>query len=321
MASRGLGRGLDALLSGGSSGGLSLHKQDGETAVLKLLVDNIIPNPNQPRKIINQDSLEELAQSIRTQGIIQPLLVRKSKIPGKYEIVAGERRWRAATLAGLTEVPVYIRNLTDIEVMLAALLENIQREDLTPTEKARALKEIKDTLHLSLENMSVSLGMSCSAIANALRILKLPEDVQDLIQEGKLSAGHAKCLLAVISSEEALRSLLAHILENALSVRDSEDAVNFWKTEGHMPWAGKEEAAPPLPTPTKARHRKPVGIKAMERTLGSRLGCKTRFSGSTENGRVSISYTSKADFLRIMGILGADETMLESVDQAEQPEE
>lgn len=235
----GLGKGLGALIRETSS---VRARADVHTLPIK----DIIPNPNQPRRKFSEKALEELAQSIRGQGLLQPLLVRPlgEAHPGKYEIIAGERRWRASKLAGLVEVPVVVRSFTDQETLAAALIENLQREDLNPVEEALGIQTLKEEFSLSQEDLAARLGKSRSAIANSLRLLALPEQVRKDMMDGRLTAGHARALLSITSqrSQEYLRNL---ILEENLSVREAEGYASTWKETGEF-----HPIAPGLPPDT-----------------------------------------------------------------------
>lgn len=219
MSSKGLGRGLDALLRRTDMGAARQEKNDTpeketgtEHSPTLLPLSHLHANPSQPRQTFDAESLAELAASIREQGIIQPLLVRPlADRPGHYQIVAGERRWRAARQAGLGQVPVHVREMSDAEVMAAALIENLQREDLNPMEEAQALQQLRETLKLTQEALAARLGKSRPAIANALRLLQLSPAAQADLHHGRISAGHARCLLALGNDERALALSLIHI--------------------------------------------------------------------------------------------------------------
>ena len=226
MNSLGLGKGLDALIRETSG-----TRQPASVQAVPLR--DIAPNPNQPRRRFVEKALEELAASIRSQGLLQPLLVRPlgEAYPGKYEIIAGERRWRASKLAGLTEVPVVVRNFSDLETLSAALIENLQREDLNPLEEALGMQMLKEEFGLSQDDLAQRLGKSRSAVANSLRLLSLPESFHKDLAEGKLSAGHGRALLS-ITSERAQGYLRNLILEESLSVREAEGLAATWKETG-----------------------------------------------------------------------------------------
>ena len=268
MSSKGLGRGLDALLRRTDMGAARQEKNytperetGTEHAPLLLPLSHLHANPSQPRQTFDAESLAELAASIREQGIIQPLLVRPlAGRPGHYQIVAGERRWRAARQAGLGQVPVHVREMSDAEVMAAALIENLQREDLNPLEEARALQQLRETLKLTQEALAARLGKSRPAIANALRLLQLSPAAQDDLHHGRLSAGHARCLLALGNDDHALAAaevLRSHIISESLSVRQAEEAVALWREEQRLPWTAASGAAPAAPRPLQAQKAAP----------------------------------------------------------------
>ena len=229
----GLGRGLDALfadsvpvsrgaeaqIAAAKGSGTQESRDDSAEAVRYISIHDVKPNANQPRKTFDEEKIAELAASIRENGIIQPLIVRKK---GKtYEIVAGERRWRASVKAELKEVPCIVRELDDEQNMLLAIVENMQREDLNPLEEAEGLNQMIASYGLTQEQVSKSVGKSRPYIANSLRLLKLPEDIRELISEGKLSAGHGRALLSV-EDEERQKKITEMILKDGLSVREAE---------------------------------------------------------------------------------------------------
>ena len=210
----GLGRGLDALFADNSI------EEIASTSAVKLKIMDIEPNRDQPRKIFDEDALAELADSIAKHGVIQPLLVRPMP-DGSYQLVAGERRWRASRMAGLTEVPVVIKELSDDEAMALALIENLQREDLNAIEEAQGIKALMDTLSLTQDEAAERVGKSRPAVANALRLLKLPDSVIALVSDGKLSPGHARALLG-FKDEQDIIETADLIIEKGLTVRDVE---------------------------------------------------------------------------------------------------
>ena len=210
----GLGKGLDALFFDNDSG----EKQDSGAMMVRL--SEIEPNKGQPRKTFDENALAELADSIREHGIIQPLLVRKLS-NGGYQLVAGERRWRASRMIGLDEVPVVVKDLSDTEVMELGLIENLQREDLNPLEEAAGYKELMATYGLTQDQVAKRVGKSRSAIANSLRLLNLPEQVRPYLMNGELTMGHAKALLG-LSSEAAMVSAAKEAVAKGLSVREVE---------------------------------------------------------------------------------------------------
>jgi ParB family chromosome partitioning protein len=303
----GLGKGLDGLIRNTQSAA------DIPGMVL-LPADDISPNPRQPRRAFPTASLEELAASIRSQGLLQPLLVRPSGTahPGKYEIVAGERRWRACKLAGLTEIPAVIHSLSEQDTLVAALIENLQREDLNPMEEAFGFQSLKLEFSLSQEEIAQKLGKSRSAVANSLRLLTLPENIRALLAAGTLSAGHAKALLGIddAGAREKLKTL---ILERHLSVREAEGLAVRWKESGRftLDGADRTEDAPASPgapddpandAPSDASGPKKRGAVAQSAVLmniqtriASLFSVPVKVTGKEEKGRISFVYNNKEE--------------------------
>lgn len=225
----GLGKGWDALYQENSTV---------ENSTATLSINQIEPNREQPRKLFNEQALEELAKSIEKNGIIQPLLVRPM-LDGSYQLVAGERRWRAARIAGLQEIPVTIREMTDEEASVFALIENLQREDLNPVEEAEGLKSLIETYGFTQEAAAERVGKSRAAVTNTLRLLKLPKSVLELLNAGKISAGHSRALLALDDEKEMLRIAEA-VVSQDLSVRQVEKMVKY-ANRGEKPKVKKRE--------------------------------------------------------------------------------
>lgn len=219
-----LGRGLDSLIS------MTEVQTDGSSAINEIELSLILPNPGQPRTTFDNETISELASSIRELGVIQPLSVRKLD-DGTYQIIAGERRWRAAKMAGLSTVPAYVRTATDSEITEMALIENIQREDLNAIEVALAFKKLIDTYHLTQERLSERIGKKRATIANHLRLLKLPAEVQIGLRDRKLEMGHARALLALDDTKLMLR-LYGMIVKEGLSVRRVEQIAREWQENG-----------------------------------------------------------------------------------------
>ena len=286
---KGLGRGLDALFRPNET-----EPAAGAGAAQASLSINLIdPNPRQPRRSFSEDGLKELAASIGSQGVLQPVLIRPAAEPGRYEIIAGERRWRAARMAGLAEIPVVIRESDDGEALLLALIENVQREDLNPVERARALLSVKETLGASQEELAERVGQSRSAVSNLLRILNLPERALAELASGTISLGHARCL-AGISSQDAIEALLDRILARELSVRETERAAGCWRDEGRFPW---EDAAP-------AKRLKDPEMARLAKDIGATLNCRAKISGTSEKGRISLAYASNEQLFELLEKLG-----------------
>lgn len=217
----GLGRGLNALIT-------EANAETGNEPEAKLNISEIVRNPNQPRKTFDEDALNELADSIRQNGVLQPILVRKKG--NKYEIVAGERRYQASKLAGLKEIPAIVREIGDEEVFQLALIENLQRADLSPIEEAKGYKQLLETQGLTQEGLAKILSKSRSAIANTLRLMDLPAEVQDMMEQGILTAGHARAILAVPSEEGRIKLAQKVVAEN-LTVRQTENLAPLFSVE------------------------------------------------------------------------------------------
>lgn len=290
-AARGLGRGLDALFKNGEA-----EAQNDEPAgTLPLRV--LCPNPNQPRKQFDDEALEELASSIREKGVLQPLLVRPQIVGGetRYEIVAGERRYRASKLAGIREVPVVIRELDDMETLAIALIENLQREDLTPLEEAKGLQELKEQFDLSQELLAKQVGKSRSAIANTLRLLQLPDMAQNALAEGTITAGHARAILSV--DDVARLDFLDIIVAQMLTVRETEALAATWKQN-------KSFNAPILPKEVTKKKNQPEALKNIQNRLSSIFTSKVTMSGTEQKGKVTLSYNSEDELQELLSTLG-----------------
>lgn len=278
----GLGRGLDALFADNS-----IEEIDSTSAV-KLKIMDIEPNRDQPRKIFDEDALAELADSIAKHGVIQPLLVRPMP-DGSYQLVAGERRWRASRMAGLTEVPVVIKELSDDEAMALALIENLQREDLNAIEEAQGIKALMDTLSLTQDEAAERVGKSRPAVANALRLLKLPNSVIALVSDGKLSPGHARALLG-FKDEQDIIETADLIIEKGLTVRDVEKLV---KKRNKEPKAEK-------PAARRASYYDEVEL-ALTDFLGRKVKVGTK--PGKESGVLEIDFFDKDDLTRLADAL------------------
>ena len=280
----GLGRGLDALIRETPVG---VPKQAGSVLVP---LGDIVPNPNQPRKAFNEKALDELAASISAQGLLQPILVRPvgESMPGKYEIVAGERRWRACGKAGLKEIPVVVKSMNAQETLLAALVENLQREDLNPIEEALGIHILKEEFALSQEDLAQKLGKSRSAIANCLRLLSLPEIIQEDLAMGRLSAGHARALLGITDVNVQLQ-LREAILANGHSVRETEGLAAQKKAEEAT---SAEQEGETKPAKVRGKRSQSEKIVQIQEELGAALNMPIKVTGSDQRGKVSISYSS-----------------------------
>lgn len=278
----GLGRGLDALFADNSI------EEIASTSAVKLKIMDIEPNRDQPRKIFDEDALAELADSIAKHGVIQPLLVRPMP-DGSYQLVAGERRWRASRMAGLTEVPVVIKELSDDEAMALALIENLQREDLNAIEEAQGIKALMDTLSLTQDEAAERVGKSRPAVANALRLLKLPDSVIALVSDGKLSPGHARALLG-FKDEQDIIETADLIIGKGLTVRDVEKLV---KKRNKEPKAEK-------PATRRASYYDEVEL-ALTDFLGRKVKVGTK--PGKESGVLEIDFFDKDDLTRLADAL------------------
>jgi ParB family chromosome partitioning protein len=280
MTQKGLGKGIKALLE-------DFDLTD-ESKVIKISINRIKPNPNQPRKHIKEETLKELAESIKQKGIIQPIIVREKE--GYYEIIAGERRWRAAQIAGLQDIPVVIRNdISELESLELALIENIQREDLNPIDLALAYNELIEKYNLTQEELAKILGKSRSAIANTLRLLKLPEEIKNHIISGKISEGHGRVLLALEDEKEMTR-LANECIEKQLSVRELEEIIYF---------KSQEQIQEKIVSHETNQEKKNNDLVNIEEDLIEALGTKVIVKGSLNKGKIIIEYYSREDLERI----------------------
>jgi len=279
MAKRqsGLGKGLGALM-------LENSVDDGlSTSTLPL--DDIIPNRDQPRKTFDEGALEELADSIRQHGVLQPLLVRP--LPeGHYQLVAGERRWRAARMAGLTELPVVVKELNDTEAMELAIIENLQREDLNPIEEAEGLQALADKCGYTQEEIALSVGKSRPAIANSLRLLRLPVEVREMTKNGVISAGHARALLA-FDNEAMMLEAANRIVSHKLTVRDVE----------------KMAKAPRRTVAKRTARARDSFYDEVELSLAETLGRKVRVVNTGSRGTLEIEFYSQDDLKALANAL------------------
>lgn len=276
----GLGKGLDALIPD--------EFMSGDESVEKLApISMIIPNPLQPRSTMAEENLQELAQSIREHGILQPLVVSHDPVTGQYTLIAGERRLRAAKMAGLDSVPVIVRNVTEGERLELALIENVQRSDLSPLETAEAYRQLVEEFQLSHEEIATRVGKSRVAVTNTLRLLKLPEPVQKALAGQKITEGHARALLA-LTTPQAQMAVLQAILNLDLNVRQTEELVR--KYSGQKP----EKPA-----------QKPVDpeIKAIEERLQDRLGTRVVLHHGSKGGTVVIHYYSDEELTSLLSQL------------------
>lgn len=282
-----LGRGLAALLS---AEGTATATEDASD----IPVDLIDPSALQPRTVFDEAKLAELARSIMANGVVQPLLVRRKG--ARFELIAGERRWRAAQLAGLTRIPAVLRNVSDDKVLELALIENIQREDLNPIEEARAYKKLIDTLGLTQETVAERVGRDRSYVTNYLRLLKLPDDLQELLQVGRLSTGHARALLGA-DHADVQRRLARKIIEQDLSVRATERLV---KQTTEVRSARRTAITKPQEVD--------ANIRAAENKLRRKFGTQVRIvqSAGGQTGRIELEFYNQGDLDRLYSLLSAD---------------
>jgi ParB family transcriptional regulator, chromosome partitioning protein len=290
VAKRGLGKGIDALLQG-----LGEDHAEGASAGTRFLpLEKLKPNPHQPRKNFSREALQELADSIRSRGVLQPILVEETE-SGDYLVIAGERRFRAAGIAGLSEVPVIVRSFSEEEKLEIALIENIQREDLNPVEEALAYRALMDASHASQDEIAGRLGKNRSTIANSVRLLKLPEEVQAALVRGELTAGHARALLS-LESESNLLPLFRRVVKDGLSVRECETEARRLNEGPAAEKPGQKRR------PTKGG--KSVELREIEDRLLTRLGTRVVLNGSDRKGKIEISYFSTEDLERLIELLG-----------------
>ncbi len=269
--------------------------------LLEIDIDLIEPSPAQPRTHFDEERLEELAQSIRSNGIVQPLLVRRRG--AHYQLVAGERRWRAAQRAGLQRVPAVVRAIPDDKLLELALIENIQRQELNAIEEAHAYKRLIETLGLTQETVAQRVGRDRSFVTNYLRLLRLPEDIQRLVEEEKLSMGHARALLGV-DDEDIQRRVARNIMDQSLSVRETERAIK-------RIIAGASPATATLPPPK----RDDANIRAAENKLRRRLGTQVRVlpSQTGAGGKIEIEYYTDSDLDRLYQLLNTSQEPVPSI--------
>lgn len=293
---RGLGRGLDSLF--GSYDEVEEEKPESEVKTVvetKEVVVNepkeieiglIDRNPEQPRKIFDQDALEELANSIKTHGVIQPIIVKENN--GRYVIIAGERRWRASRIAGLKTIPCIIKNYTKQEISEISIIENLQREDLNAIESARAIKNLITEFNLTQDEVADKIGKSRPAVANTLRLLMLPDSIITLVESGKLSAGHARALLA-IDSPAKQKEIAVTVIEKGLSVRETENLIKNLSNEA--------------PAKQKVIKEKSLELKDFENKIKRIFSTSVQIKGDDKKGKIIIDYYTKDDLDRIYDIL------------------
>ena len=286
MIKKGLGRGLDALFSvydeEPKSKETNTNNQVSQDGVIEVDIKLVDPNKNQPRKTFNAESLKEMADSIRQHGIIQPLVVNEQN--GRYMIIAGERRFRGAIIAGLKTVPVVVKHYTEKQIKEVSLIENLQREDLNPVESAKAIRELMDVYGFTQESVADRIGKSRPAIANTLRLLSLTPEVLSLVEKGKLSAGHARCLVTINNADAQLKLALA-ACDNKMTVRDLEKAVkDFFNPKSIAKKQAPEQS---------------LELKALANNMKRVFSTKVTILGNDKKGRIYIDYYNSDDLDRI----------------------
>lgn len=279
---RGLGKGLSALISNEL---IDSHQERSKDSITSIDIKDIVPNKNQPRTEFEEKGLEELARSIKTHGLIQPILSRKTR--DGYEIIAGERRWRAAKIAGLEKIPSIIKEIDEEESAKIALIENVQRENLNPIEEAKAYKKLMEDFDLTQEELSIEIGKSRSYISNTIRLLRLDGEVIDKISEGKLSPGHGKALLS-IKDKERQSKIVEEILSDNLNVRDVEALVKDERIKRDQELEDRLEES---------------YITSIEEDLMMALGTKVNLIQGDKRGKIEIEYYGDEDLERILETL------------------
>ena len=290
MASKGLGKGLDSMIppkrtARAQAQDSAANKNANKSGEVILKINDVEPNKNQPRRTFNEDSLIELSESIKQHGIVQPLVVAKQK--DYYEIIAGERRWRAAKIAGLKEVPVIIKDYSPQEIMEVALIENIQREDLNPIEEAKAYKNLIDEYNLKQDQVAEKVSKSRTAVTNALRLLKLDDRLQEMLINENISSGHARALLGLDDAEKQY-NIATQIFDEKLSVRETEKLV-------------KQINRPEQPPKPKKELKNDFVYRDIEEKLKEKIGTKVKINRKTEDkGKIEIEYYSPEELEKIL---------------------
>jgi ParB family chromosome partitioning protein len=292
MAKPALGRGLGALIAPAKTAAEAVAAAEaaGER-VQSVALTQVVPSPLQPRTTFSAEHLAELVASIRANGIIQPLIVRR--VNGLLELIAGERRWRAAGQAGLKEVPVIVRDATDLEVLEFALVENLQREDLNPIEEAQAYKRLAEEFKLRQEEIATKVGKSRAAVANTMRLLELDGELQTHLVQGRLTVGHAKALLGLRTAEDQ-RHVAAQVMKKSLSVRATEELVNTHLTQGGAVRKGR----------TRKSREVSAAVQHLENRLQQHLSTRVEIHHGADKGRILIEYFGNDDLQRLLAQLG-----------------
>ncbi|MEI6073946.1 MAG: ParB/RepB/Spo0J family partition protein [Verrucomicrobiota bacterium] len=299
MSKPALGRGLGALLAGSPAtparavapGAASVSQPDSGERVQRVPLGRVRPSPLQPRKSFSDEALKELADSIREKGVVQPLIVRERG--GFFELIAGERRWRASQLLQLPEVPVIVREADDRDVLELALIENLQRENLNAIEEALGYSQLAEQFRLTQEEIALKVGKSRAAVANATRLLKLPASIQGFIRDGRISVGHAKVILG-LASEKDQQQTAERVVKDGLNVRQTEGLVAKVQSRGTKSTVGKIIAVVPVDS----------NIGRLEEKLREKFGTKVHLKYAKGKGAVEISFFSDDELQRVLEILG-----------------
>ncbi|CAM2061744.1 ParB family transcriptional regulator, chromosome partitioning protein [Desulfovibrionales bacterium] len=298
----GLGRGLDALLK-------RVPDDKNEIEVRTLSIDAIIPNPYQPRKDFSTDTLGELCESIRLQGVLQPILVRLSPSgeAAIYQLIAGERRWRASRMAGLKVIPAIVRDISDEDSLIITIIENLQREDLNALDQAKGLRLLQDTLKLSQDDLALKVGKSRPAVANLLRLLQLPSAIQEDVRNGHLSAGHARTLLSIEDPTQQLE--LKRLIESLeLSVRKAEFYATYWHKHRSFPLSEFEAKASAGGRSVRSKSQTPYSgdLAGLQQRLTDVLPVRVRLCGTSENGQIIFSFATPDELRSLLLIFGLE---------------
>ena len=281
----GLGKGFDSLLPQNYDNSLLLSDED---RILKVTLSKVIPNSDQPRTHFDEEALQQLAASIKQFGILQPLVVTPHSNSGEYMIIAGERRWRASAIAGLEKVPVIVRTSQELERLELALVENVQRVDLSPLEQAVSIERLHQQFNMTYEKIAERLGKATSTVNNTVRLLQLPEAARKALKESQISEGHARAILALKNNSEQQAELLKHILKQGWSVREAERFVSSHKSGVAEPKAVKERVQ------TETRETK---------ALSKRLGSPVNIRRTAKGGRLELKFTSDEELERLIALL------------------
>lgn len=302
---KGLGRGLNALFN---SNTLPDEKEKTTMAspLNQVKIDDIIPNPKQPRQSFNEESLQELANSIRIKGILQPILVRPAQEEGKWEIIAGERRWRAAKMAGLEEVPVLVRDFDQNDALIATMMENMHRDNLNALEEAQGLAAIMEMLSLNQTELANALGAQRGSISNILRVLRLSPQAKDDLLHNRISQGHARCLVTLPEQESEI--LRQRIIDAGMSVRATEMALSFWNQTKQFPWQKPQTGE------RKGKLLDP-DMKNIAQRLTKTLNCPAKINGTTEKGKIHLSYHTNGQLFELLEKLGLTMKDLETSEE------